>query len=293
MSRRSIVLVVLWMMGALLAFSATALGIRGLSAGFNVFEILAMRSLAGVVILVTAALVRRQLRARICLNAFGLHAARNLAHFGATYAWTAGVTLLPLATVFALEFTAPAWVGLLAVLFLGERMTAARLVAIVLGFLGVLVILRPGVATLQPASFLVLASAFGFALTAIATKRLTRTDSTFAILLFMNLIQLPLILIGADDRFWSKLEPAHALPLAAVCLGGLLSHLCLTNAYRHGDAIMVVPLDFLRIPLIAVVAWTLYGEPLDPLVLLGSLVIIAGILWSLRAEARAPSRRDA
>jgi drug/metabolite transporter (DMT)-like permease len=289
MSRRSIVLVVLWMMGALLSFSATALGIRGLSASFNVFEILAMRSLAGLLILVTAAMVRRELRGAIHLNAIGLHAARNLAHFGATYAWTVGVTLLPLATVFALEFTAPAWVGLLAVLFLGERMTAARLVAIVLGFLGVLVILRPGLAALQPASFLVLASAFGFALTAIGTKRLTRTDSTFAILLFMNLIQLPLNLIGADDRFWTKLEPGHALPLAAVCLGGLLSHLCLTNAYRHGDAIMVVPLDFLRIPLIAAVAWALYGEPLDPLVLLGSLVIIGGILWSLRAESR-PTR---
>jgi drug/metabolite transporter (DMT)-like permease len=287
MSRRSILAVVLWMAGALLSFSATALAIRGLSPRFSAFEILAMRSAAGVVILLAAAMARRDLRAGIGLNAIRIHAARNGAHFLATYAWTVGVTLLPLATVFALEFTAPAWVGLLAVLLLGERMTPARLVAIVLGFVGVLIILRPGLATLQPASFIVLGSAFGFALTAIATKRLTRTDSTFVILLFMNLIQLPLNLLGAEWAFWTKLEAGHALPLAGICIGGLMSHLCLTNAYRHGDAMVVVPLDFLRIPLIAVVAWVLYGERLDPLVLLGSFVIIAGILWSLRAEARA------
>lgn len=286
MSRRSIVAVVLWMTGALLSFSATALAIRGLSPRFSAFEMLAMRSAAGAVILLTAAAARRELRASVRLNAVRMHVARNLAHFLATYAWTVGVTLLPLATVFALEFTAPAWVGLLAILFLGERMTAARLIAMVLGFIGVLIILRPGLATLQPASFVVLGSAFGFALTAIATKRLTRTDSTFVILLFMNLMQLPLNLLGAEWAFWTKLEAGHALPLAGICLGGLMSHLCLTNAYRHGDAIMVVPLDFLRIPLIAVVAWMLYGEALDPLVLLGSVVIIGGILWSLRAESR-------
>jgi drug/metabolite transporter (DMT)-like permease len=166
-------------------------------------------------------------------------------------------------------------------------MDAARLAAVVLGFIGVIVILRPGLGPLQPASFIVLGAAVGFALTAIATKKLVLTESTFAILFFMNLIQLPLNLIGSDGGFWLKIDAEHALPLAGLCIGGLLSHLCLTNAYRHGDAIMVVPLDFLRIPLIAVVGWQLYGEALDPFVLVGSLIIIAGILWNLRAEARA------
>jgi drug/metabolite transporter (DMT)-like permease len=86
--------------------------------------------------------------------------------------------------------------------------------------------------------------------------------------------------------FWLKIAAQHALPLAGICVGGLLSHFCLTNAYRHGDAIMVVPLDFLRIPLVAVIGWQLYGEALDPFVLFGSLIIIAGILWNLRSEAR-------
>jgi drug/metabolite transporter (DMT)-like permease len=275
------------MSGALLSFSTTAVSVRALAPVLSVFEMLSLRNAAGVVILLGAALVRPDLRRELVPRRTSLHLLRNAVHFAATYAWTLGVTLLPLANVFALEFTTPAWVGLLAVLILGERMSASRFVAIGLGFVGVLVILRPGVGAFDPASFIVLGSALGFALTAIATKKLTRTESTFAILFFMNLMQLPLNLAGVEAAFWTKLDASHVLPIAGLCLGGLLSHLCLTNAYRHGDATMVVPLDFLRIPLIAVVGWQLYGEPLDPFVLLGSLCIIGGIAWNLRAESRA------
>lgn len=287
MTQRNLLAVVLWMSGALLSFSTTAIAVRALAPVLSVFEMLSLRNAAGVLILLGAALTRRDLRPHLLPRRAGLHLLRNGVHFAATYGWTLGVTLLPLASVFALEFTTPAWVGLLAVLMLGERMSASRLAAIVLGFVGVLVILRPGVAAFDPASFVVLGSALGFALTAIATKVLTRTESTFAILFFMNLIQLPLNLAGADGAFWTKLDSVHVVPLAGLCLGGLLSHLCLTNAYRRGDAIMVVPLDFLRIPLIAVVGWHLYGEALDPFVLLGSLCIICGIVWNLRVESRA------
>jgi drug/metabolite transporter (DMT)-like permease len=285
-TKRSILAVVLWMSGALFSFSATAVAVRALAPTFSVFEMLAMRNAAGVIILLALALIKPPLRTQLRPRRLGLHLARNGVHFAATYAWTLGVTLLPLATVFALEFTTPAWVALLAVLILSERMDAARLVAIAFGLIGVLVVLRPGQGALHPASFIVLGAALGFALTTIATKTLVVTEGTFAILLFMNLIQLPLNLVGADAAFWHKVDPQHALPLAGICIGGLLSHFCLTNAYRHGDAIMVVPLDFLRIPLIAIVGWRLYGEALDPFVLIGSLIIIAGILWNLRSESR-------
>ena len=291
MRRGSLAAVVLWMMGALLSFSATAVSVRALSPALGAFEMLAIRNLVGLAILSCAALARPALRAQVRPRALKLHVARNVVHFVATYAWAVGVLLLPLATVFALEFTAPAWVGLLAVLILRERMTAPRLVAIVLGFIGVLVILRPGLEALQPASFIVLGSAFGFALVAIATKRLTATNPTFTILFHMNLMQLPLNLLGVSDGFVGRIGEAYPPALAGIALGGLLSHLCLTNAYRYGDAVMVVPLDFLRIPLIAVVGFVLYAEPLDPLVLVGSLVIIGGILWSLRAEAVLERRR--
>ena len=286
MTNRNIFAVALWMSGALLSFSATAVAVRALARTLSVFEILSFRSAAGVAILLSLGAIRPALRPGLRPHRLALHLVRNVVHFASTYAWTLSITLLPLATVFALEFTGPAWVGILAVAILHEKMTASRLIAIVVGFVGVLVILRPGISTLQPASFIVLGAAFGFALTAVATKLLTRTESTFSILLLMNLIQLPLYLLGAERAFWLKLTASQALPLGALCVGGLLSHFCLTNAYRHGDAIMVVPLDFLRIPLIAFVGWKLYGEPLDPFVLFGSLIIIGGIAWNLREEAR-------
>jgi drug/metabolite transporter (DMT)-like permease len=285
-TRQKILVVVLWMTGALVAFSATAIAVRGLASTFSVAETLAFRNAAGIAILLALALAQPQLLPALRPRRVGTHLVRNLVHFAATYAWTLGVTLLPLATVFALEFTTPAWVALLAVLILREEMTAARLVAIGLGFVGVLVIQRPGLEALRVESFIVLGAALGFAITAIATKKLVRTESTFAILFLMNLMQLPMNLIFAGEGFWLELENRHWLPLAGISLGGLASHWCLTNAYRHGDAIMVVPLDFLRIPIIALVAWQLYGEALDPFVLAGSLAIIAGILWNLRAEGR-------
>jgi drug/metabolite transporter (DMT)-like permease len=290
-THRNILLVVLWMSGALVSFSATAVAVRALSPSFSVFEILAMRNAAGIAILLAAAIVNPSLRGALVPRHMGLHAVRNGIHFAATYAWTLSVTLLPLATAFALEFTTPVWVAGLAVLMLGERLTAPRIVAILLGFVGVIVILRPGLEALRPAALVMLGAAFGFALTAIATKKLTLVVSTFAILFWMNTIQLPLNLIGTGAGFWTKVGAVHTLPLATICIAGLLSHLCLTNAYRYGDATMVVPLDFLRIPLIAVVGWQLYGEGLDPFVFLGSACIIAGILWNLRAEARPAARK--
>jgi drug/metabolite transporter (DMT)-like permease len=285
-SHRSILAVVLWMTGALLSFSATAVAVRALAAAFSVFEILSIRNAVGLLILLAFAAFKLDLRPGLRPRRLMLHLTRNILHFAGTAAWAFSLTLLPLATVFALEFTTPAWVALLAIPLLQERMNKGRLVAVTLGFAGVLVIVRPSFETLQPASLLVLAVAFTFALVGIITKRLTRTESTFSILFFMNLMQLPMNLVGVSEAFWLKIDSSHALPLIGVCAGGLLSHFCLTNAYRHGDASMIVPLDFLRIPLIALAGWQLYGETLDPYVFIGSACIIVGLLYSLRFEAK-------
>ncbi len=152
MTHRNVTAVVLWMIGTLLSFSATAVAVRALSKSIGIFDMLACRSAAGIAILVALALVKPGLRADLRPHRFRLHVIRNVVHFGASYAWALGLTLLPLATVFALEFTTPAWVALLAVLLLHERMTASRAASILCGFIGVLVILRPGVEALQMSS---------------------------------------------------------------------------------------------------------------------------------------------
>jgi drug/metabolite transporter (DMT)-like permease len=282
--RPDLVGVVLWMTGALLSFSAMAVSIRALSGSLRIMEILAIRNGCGLAILLALGAFNPALMRALTARRLMLHAMRNTIHFGAQFLWAMGLTLLPLATVFALEFTMPAYTALLAVMFLGERMTPSRVGVVVLGFLGVLVILRPGLESFRPAAFLVLTAALGYAVAMTQTKALTRTETTFAILLWMNIIQLPLALFGSDPRSYLALGTADLLPVGAVALSGLASHFCLAQAFRSGDATLVVPLDFMRIPLIAVVGWWLYGEALDAYVFSGAGLIIAGVLWNLRSE---------
>lgn len=224
-----------------------------------------------------------ELRATLALQRMGLHAVRNSVHFASQYAWALSLTLLPLATVFALEFTMPAWVALLAMPLLGERMTLSRGGSIVLGFTGVLIIVRLGFESVQPGVLLVLAAALGFAISLITTKQLTLNVGTFAILFWMNVMQLPMGLAGSNPLFILDLDAHHLPAIIGVGIAGLSSHFCLTNAFRAGDATVVVPFDFLRIPLIALVGWLFYAEPLDLFVFAGAGVIIAGVVWNLRA----------
>ncbi len=277
--------VVLWMVGALLSFSVMAVSIRQLSrGGLSIFEILAIRSGVALVILLILLAVRPDLRVYAKPRRIGLNLFRNSVHYGSQFMWALSLTMLPLATVFALEFTMPAWTALLAVWFLHERMTPSRLGVVVLGLIGVLVILRPGIAGFNPAAILVLLAAFGYAITMITTKKLTMTESTFGIVFWMAVMQFPLSLIGSNPAVFLHFEARHILPAIGVGLAGLSSHYCLSNAFRSGDATLVVPLDFMRIPLIAVVGWAFYGEALDIFVLLGALIIISGVFWNLRSE---------
>jgi drug/metabolite transporter (DMT)-like permease len=285
---RNILAVVLWMTGTLLSFSVMAVAIRGLAGSLSVLEILTVRAALGLLIVLAVMAFRPELRHTINRRRIGLHMLRNSVHFGSQYLWAWSVLLLPLATVFALEFTMPAWTILLAPFFLGERMTPSRIGAVVLGIAGVLVIVRPGLETFQPAALMVLAAAFGYAVQIIATKKLTSTDSTFAIVFWMNLMQLVLGVAGAGVLFVGKIGWDLLPPIIGLGTAGVFAHYCMTNAFRAGDASLVVPLDFLRIPLIAVVGWWLYAEALDVFVFAGAGLIISGILWNLRSETRHP-----
>jgi drug/metabolite transporter (DMT)-like permease len=285
---RQLARVVLWMTGALLSFCVMAVAIRKLWGPLTIMEILALRAALGLAIIGAVALFRPHERHSITMRRLPLHVLRNGIHFGAQYLWAYGLVLLPLATVFALEFTMPAWTILLAHFFLGEHMTKSRIGAVILGLVGVLVILQPGVETFKPAALIVLVAALGYGAQNIATKKLTSTESTFAIVFWMNVIQLVLALIFAGPFFVDKLTPDLVPAIAGIGVAGLFAHFCLSNAFRAGDASVVVPLDFLRIPLIAVIGWWLYEEQLDVFVFAGAGLIISGILWNLRSEMRRP-----
>jgi drug/metabolite transporter (DMT)-like permease len=274
------------MIGTLLSFCVMAVSIRSLSGALSILEMLTVRSAVGLAIVLAVLAVRPEFRTAISRRRLGLHFLRNSIHFGSQYLWAMSLLLLPLATVFALEFTMPAWTILLAPIFLQERMTASRIGEVVLGLAGVLVILRPGIESFQPAALLVLVAALGYATQNIATKKLTKTESTFALVFWMNVIQLALGLIGAGVWFVSKIGIGQLPAVAGLGTAGLFAHFCLSNAFRAGDASIVVPLDFMRIPLIAVVGWWLYGEALDAFVFAGAALIITGIVWNLRSESQ-------
>jgi drug/metabolite transporter (DMT)-like permease len=274
----------LWMVGALASFMAMAIAGRELAPALSTFQILLFRSLIGLVVI--SLVLTRSGWAQIRTRQPWLHLVRNVAHFGGQYGWFYGLAFIPLAEVFALEFTTPVWTALLATFLLGERITRPRIIAIAMGLLGLLLILRPGLEVIQPAALAVLGAAFGYALSHTLTKRITRSDSPLSVLFFMTVIQLPLALIPALPN-WNTPPPALWPWLLVVGLAALSAHYCLTSALRLADANVVVPMDFLRLPLIALVGFLFYQEPLDWLVLVGAAVMLAGNYVSIRAERTA------
>jgi drug/metabolite transporter (DMT)-like permease len=278
--------VILWMTGTLISFCVMAVSVRGLAASLSIFEILTIRAGIALCILLPLAGLRPELRPSLAPRQVRLHFLRSLFHFGGQYCWALSITLLPLAVVFSLEVMLPVFVVILAVMFLGEKATSGRLVVIVFGIIGTMVILRPGLLAFQPAALLVLLATFLYAVFNVLTKKMTATTTTFAMVFWMNLLQLPMALAGSDPLFLLKLSAWQIPSFLGVGVAGLAAHYCLTNAFRYGDASLVTPLDFLRIPLIAIVGWWFFNEHIDIWVFVGALIILAGILWNLRAETR-------
>jgi drug/metabolite transporter (DMT)-like permease len=271
------------MSGTLVSFMGMAIGGRQLAGQLTTFQILFFRSLIGLFII--SFLLWRTNWQQVFTKKFKTHALRNIAHFGGQFGWFYGIAFIPLAEVFALEFTVPVWTALLATLLLGERITRARSTAVVFGVLGVIIILRPGIAVVNPASLAVLGGAFGYALSHTLTRRLAQVDTPLTILFYMTLVQLPLGLVTSIPD-WNMPSAALWPWIVVVGVTALSGHYCMARALAIADAIFVVPLDFLRLPLIAGVGALIYQEPLDWLVLVGGGVMFTGNLINIRAENR-------
>ena len=282
-----------WMLLALSCFSLLAVASKELTAVMDTVEILFWRSLLGCSIVVvllarTGVLNRQGLQPQL----IGWHALRNVTHFAGQCAWLMAIAALPLAEVFALEYTTPLWAALLASLFLGEALNRGRWISLLLGFAGVLLILRPGTAVVNPASLVMLAGAFGFGITVITTRKLTQLlkghgHAFLLVLFYMTLMQglmsLSLLLLTAEV----SLPPAGSrLWLMAAAVTALAAHYSLTRALSNADASVVMPIDYLRLPLIMVVGWWLYGESVTLWLLLGAALIIAGNAWGLYLQLR-------
>jgi drug/metabolite transporter (DMT)-like permease len=276
----------LWMSGAIVSFCAMAVAGRSLAVELDTFEMMLYRSVIGIALVLAVGGVLGRL-GEITTRSLGLHAVRNVFHFTGQNLWFFSLTFIPLAQVFALEFTSPLWVALLAPLILGERLTRTRAISAAVGFAGILIVARPGFTEVNIGVLAAAASAIGFAGNILFTKRLTRTATITCILFWLTVMQAAMGLVTAGwdgDIAWPS---AAAWPwIAVIGCAGLLAHLCLTNALAVAPATVVVPFDFIRLPVIAVIGMLLYNEAIDIFVFLGAAVIFAANYLNIWTESR-------
>ena len=265
----------LWMLGSIASFSAMAVAGRAVSHALDTFEIMTYRSLVGIGVLWVILTLTGQWR-QVTRRSLGTHVVRNAAHFTGQNLWFYAVTAIPLAQVFALEFTSPIWVVLLSPLILGEPLTRLRLISVLAGFMGILIVARPSPDNISPGLIAAASSAIFFALSVMYTRLLTRTETVLCIMFWLTLMQ---AVFGIIFSAWDgdMVAPsAQTLPwLVLIGLAGLLAHYCLTSALAIAPATVVVPIDFVRLPTIAIVGMLLYGEALDAWVFIGAAVIFA------------------
>lgn len=279
----------LWMSGSIASFSSMAVAGREVSHALDTFEIMMYRSAVGVVI-VCAVVTLTGTWNRIKTNRLPTHLLRNAAHFTGQNLWFYAVTVIPLAQVFALEFTSPIWVIVLSPLFLGERLTPVRGLAAIMGFAGILMVARPDMQGLNAGVITAASSAIFFALTMMLTKRLTRHEGIASILFWLTTMQLVMgvTIAGFDGDI--ALPDASTTPwVILIGCAGLLAHYCLTNALSLAPATVVAPIDFIRLPVIAIVGMLVYGEMIDMWVLIGACVIFAGNYINIWIETRKPN----
>ncbi|MCW8908883.1 MAG: DMT family transporter [Sedimenticola sp.] len=285
--------VVLWMTGTLLSFCLMAVGARELSGDIDTFQTLFFRSLIGLLV-VSAVILWSGTPAHFATRRGLLHTGRNIFHFGGQYGWFTGIALLPLAEVFALEFTVPIWTLLFAALFLKEGLTLRKGVAILFGIAGVLVIVQPGTEIFDIASLIVIGAAICYAVSHVSTKALSSTESPLTVLFYMCLVQLPIGLL-LSLAHWRMPDLVQWFWLVVVGVTALSAHYCITRAMQLSEAGIVVTLDFLRLPLIGVVGILFYHEAFDLALILGAALMLVGNLINVQQQRqvhRTVARRD-
>ncbi len=277
----------LWMIGAIVSFTSMAVAGRNLSSTLDTFEIMLYRSVLGVVVVVAVAAASGTI-GQINRQSFRIHLIRNISHFAGQNLWFYAIAVIPLAQVFALEFTSPIWAVFLAVFVLGERLTKIGLTTAAIGFVGVLIITRPWNAGLSIGVVAAALAAIGFAGSAVFTRLLTRTQTITCIMFWLTVMQTVFGLICAGYDGDIARPTMSGLPwLLLVSLGGLVAHFCLTKALTLAPAAVIMPVDFTRLPVVAVVAMILYDEPLEAVVLIGAVIIFAANYMNITSQTRA------
>ena len=266
-------------------FAGMAIATRSLHTEMSAFEILFFRSLIGV--LVVFPFIVRNHFTDIRVANFRWHFGRAAIQFGGQICWIYGIIHLTLSDLTAIEFSIPLFTALLAVVFLGERMWRHKWVATILGFVGVLIILRPDGTAFNIAGLVMITGSFLYAGSGVLVKYLTRTETPQGIIFWMNLLQLPAGLIPAIFIYDWVTPGLSDVPWILIWgLAGLWAHYAMARALALADITIIFPLDFLRLPVLAFIGYLFYAEVLDPWTAVGALIIFAGNWYSVREESR-------
>ncbi len=280
-----------WMAGWLAAMLILMVAGREIMRELHLFQLMEMRSIIGLFMFYPMIHASGGLSAMRTSRPLA-HIGRNAIHYVSQFGWFLALTLIPLAQMVAIEFTMPIWTALLAVLFLNERLNVWKILAIVLGLVGVVIIVHPGSAQVSSGQLLMVAVAIGFSISIVLVKSLTSTDSGVAIVFWMLVIQSAIGLLPAI-YYWQT-PPDHLWPwILLIAFFGTYSHYCLAQAMRFADATVVVPMDFLRVPLSATVGWLLYSEQLDAATIVGAALILTGNLLNLKRSGAAATAAQA
>ena len=275
-----------WMLGAVASFSAMAVAGREIAVEMNTFELMMYRSAIGFVIVCLFIWKSKLGFAQVKTKRFDMHIKRNIFHFTGQNLWFYGVAVIPFSQLVALEFTSPIWVIVIAPFFLGEKMTKARILAAISGFIGVLIVAQPGVITLGPGHIAGLLAAVFFALNVVYTRQISRFETVLSVLFWMTLFQFIFgLVLGLKGGIpIPTLIGTQWLFVVGVC--GLTAHFCLTSALSMAPASTVAPMEFIRLPVVTIIGMALYDEPLIWGVFIGALFILGGNFINIRAEMK-------
>jgi drug/metabolite transporter (DMT)-like permease len=287
---RNIVHAVAWMLSGGVSFAAMIMFVRALTDTISAFELAFWRALIGCAIMLPLMLQGdlRHLRTR----RLGAHGLRSVVQYLGIALWFYAIADINLSEGMALQFTVPLFTIAMVAAFFKERVGVFRWAITLFGFAGVLVVLRPGFEAVTPVAVITLVSAAFYAAANTVAKSLQRTESSETIVFYMNLMHVPMALVPALF-VWSGPGLADWPAVIGMSVTASLAHYCLAQAMRLVPISIIMPIDFMKLPLVAVFAWIFFGEPTNPWAWLGGAIIFGATWVLMRRETRRARAADA
>ena len=251
--------------------------------GMHPIQIVFFRNLFGLVVLLPLFLKSGFYQLRTSRLSF--HILRGCIHSTSMISWFIAITLIPLADATALSFLTPIYASVGAILIMGEPSRQSRWIAIAIGFIGMLVILRPGFAEISLGSILVVSSGIAMATSKLMAKSLTRTDTPATIVFFMSLM-VTFISFFPALFFWTWPPLELWLWLLMLGAGGSFAHIIQTHSYRMGEMTVVEPMSYFRLIWATAFGFLLFGEVPEIWTWIGTAIIITGALLLTREESQ-------